>query len=76
MTVNFDEAVRSVQGDWPDYRVAEYGYESDDHWFLVLLPETTGGRIPAVAKDTGAVTWINENAEIYTQENPVGSHPR
>lgn len=71
--VTFDEARQLVQAEWPDYDVAGYGYEADDHWFLTLLPETAGGRIPAVEKATGAITWINENAEMYTQERPVGA---
>lgn len=73
MAVSFDEARRIVQDAWPDYEIADYGYEDDDHWFLLLLPETIGGRIPAVAKATGEVTWINENAEIYSHERPVGA---
>lgn len=72
MAVTFDEARQAVLDEWPDYRVATYGYEGDRHWFLILLPVTVGGRIPAVAKATGKITWINENADIYTQEHPVG----
>lgn len=72
MTVSFDEARQLVQGEWPDYKLADYGYEDDERWFLVLLPETMGGRIPVVAKATGDVTWINENAAFYSRERPVG----
>lgn len=74
--VTFEQAREKVKGRFPDYSVADYGYEGDDHWFLILLPERMGGRIPAVAKADGAVTWINENAAIYTQERPVGEVPR
>ena len=72
MAVTFDEARKKVLADWPDYDIAEYGFEGDRHWFLILLPERAGGRIPAVAKATGEITWINENADIYTQQRPVG----
>lgn len=72
MAVTFDEARRAVRDQWPDYRLATYGYEGDDHWLLILLPETAGGRVPAVSKETGDIIWINENAAIYTQERPVG----
>lgn len=70
--VSFDEARQVVRDEWPDYTIADHGYEDDDYWFLILLPETIGGRIPAVAKATGDVTWINENAAIYSRERPVG----
>jgi hypothetical protein len=71
----FAEARRIVGARWPDYSVAPYGYETETNWLLVLLPETAGGRIPAVSKVTGAIRWINENSDEYTQERPVGSHP-
>lgn len=71
--VSFDDARRIVADAWPDYTIADYGYSGDDHWLLVLLPETIGGRIPAVNKASGDVTWINENAAIYSRERPVGS---
>lgn len=70
--VTFDEARQAVAEEWPDYGIAEHGFEGDDHWFLILVPETMGGRIPAVDKVTSEITWINENAEIYTQQRPVG----
>jgi len=73
MPVTFEQARRTVLDQWPDYAVADYGYEDDEYWFLVLLPVTAGGRIPAVVKATGEITWINENAEIYTEERPVGA---
>lgn len=68
----FARAREIVHEEWPDYEVADYGYSGDGHWFLILLPETCGGRIPAVDKTTGDITWINENAAIYTQDRPVG----
>lgn len=73
MAVSFDDARRSVLDESPEYEIAEYGFEGDDHWLLILLPETMGGRIAAVAKVTGEITWINENAAIYEQDRPVGS---
>lgn len=76
MTTTFEQARRSVAFRWPDYDVAPYGYEGDSDWLLILLPETAGGRIPAVSKSTGTVRWINENADEYTQERPVGSFPK
>lgn len=72
MAVTFGEARQIVLNDWPDYEVAEYGYEGDEHWFVLLLPETAGGRIAGVGKESGEITWINENADIYTEERPVG----
>ena len=71
----FAQARHAVAARWPDYKVASYGYETATAWLLILLPETAGGRIPVVSKKTGAVRWINENADEYTQENPVGDHP-
>lgn len=73
--VSFDDARSAVASAWPDYRVAPYGYETDTAWLMILLPETSGGRIPVVSKRTGAIAWINENADEYTQERPVGRHP-
>ncbi len=70
--VTFEQARQTVGDKWPDYRIAEYGFEGDDDWFLILLPQTIGGRIPAVSKSSGTITWINENALSYTQEFPVG----
>lgn len=71
--VTFEEAVRLVQSDWPNYEVASYGYEGDTDWFILLLPPTMGGRVAAVAKAEGTVRWINENADEYMQERPVGN---
>ena len=73
--LTFAEARRVVAAGWPDYSVAPYGYETETDWLLVLLPETAGGRIPVVSKAAGAIRWINENSDEYTQERPVGSHP-
>ena len=75
MPVTFDEARAVVKAGWPDYRIATYGYETPADWLLLLLPETAGGRIPAVAKATGAIRWINENSDDYSQQQPVGEFP-
>lgn len=75
MAVTFDEARAAVKAAWPDYRTAAYGYETPADWLLLLLPETAGGRVPAVAKDTGTVRWINENSDDYSQQSPVGVFP-
>lgn len=71
MSVTFDEARDIVEQAWPDYEVAEDGYDNDGHWLLILEPLTAGGRIPAVDKATGEITWINENSPLYTEEHPV-----
>lgn len=70
--ITFDGARQAVQSAWPDYDIAPYGYESDNDWFVLLLPETLGGRIAAVSKLTGAIRWTNENAAEYTEERLVG----
>lgn len=75
MAVTFEEARRVVEGQWPDYRIAPYGFETAVDWLLILLPETAGGRIPAVSKATGAIRWINENSDAYDQRRPVGQFP-
>ncbi len=72
MMVTFEQAREAVQASWPDYNVAPYGYETDVDWLVLLLPETIGGRIAAVSKATGTIRWINENADEYTQDRPVG----
>lgn len=71
--VTFEEARRAVSAEWPDYDIAPYGYETDDSWLVLLLPETTGGRVAAVSKAEGSVRWINETAAEYTEQRPVGS---
>lgn len=72
MSVSFAQARQAVQRGWPDYRIAEDGYASGGHWLLILEPVTAGGRVPAVDKATGEITWINENSPLYTEEHPVG----
>jgi hypothetical protein len=72
VTVTFDEARRRVQADWPDYDPAPFGFESDADWFVLLLPETIGGRIAAVSKESGDIRWINENADEYVEDRTVG----
>lgn len=71
--ISFNEARRAVLSKWPDYKIAGHGYETDAHWLLVLLPETMGGRVPAVDKATGSISWINENSEMYAQDRLVGT---
>lgn len=70
--LSFEEARQVVEGRWPDYEVAPFGYEGDSDWLLILLPETAGGRVPAVSKTTGAVKWIGAYSDEYTQERPAG----
>lgn len=70
--ITFEQARELVGADWPDYELATYGYEGDADWFVFPFPETAGGRIAAVSKDTGAIRWINENADEYRQDSPVG----
>ena len=69
--ITFVDARQRVANRWPDYEIAQRGYETDAHWILLLLPETVGGRIPIVAKRGGAIRWINEDADEYSQERPV-----
>lgn len=75
MSVSFDQARASVAAHWPDYKIAPYGFETTVDWLLILLPETAGGRIPAVSKASGAIRWINENSDAYDQQRPVGQFP-
>jgi hypothetical protein len=70
--VTFEQARQSVEQAWPDYVVAPYGYEGDDDWFVLLLPTALGARIAAVSKATGTLRWINENADEYFEDQPVG----
>lgn len=70
--IDFEEARRIVKSAWPDYDIAKSGYQSDADWFVLLSPLTAGGRIAAVSKSTGAIRWINENANEYIQDQPVG----
>lgn len=69
--ITFADARQRVASRWPDYEIAQRGYETDAYWILLLLPETAGGRIPIVAKRGGAVRWINENSDEYSQERPI-----
>jgi len=71
--ITFEDARQVVAADWPDYDPAPWGFEGDEDWFVLLLPETTGGRIAAVDKESGELNWINENADEYTQERPAGA---
>lgn len=73
--MTFEQARAKVASQWPDYKIAPYGYETATDWLLILLPETTGGRIPAVAKASGTIRWINENSAEYSQRHPVGEFP-
>lgn len=69
--ISFAEARQIVLDSWPDYDIAEFGYDGGDYWLLTILPVTVGGRIPAVNKITGNLLWINENDMFYTQEFPI-----
>jgi len=71
--ITFEDARQVVAADWPDYDLAPWGFEGDEDWFVLLLPETVGGRIAAVDKQSGELNWINENADEYTQERPAGA---
>lgn len=73
--LSFEEARQVVEHHWPDYEVAPFGYEGGSDWFLILLPETAGGRVPAVSKATGAVKWTNAYSDEYSQGCPVGKRP-
>lgn len=69
----FTEARRAVERDWPDYDVADFGYETDSEWLLVLLPQRAGARVPAVSKRTGKLRWLHTFSPEYTEERPVGT---
>jgi hypothetical protein len=71
--MTFADARRTVLEQFPDYRIARWGYETDDLWLLIPLPETAGGRIAMVDKETGVIDWINENSDDYSQERPAGA---
>lgn len=73
--VTFEQARLVVEQQWPDYVVATYGFETDSDWLLVLLPETSGGRVPVVAKRTGVLRWTSTYANDYSEERPIGSLP-
>lgn len=73
--LSFEQARQLVARAWPDYRIAPYGFETAADWLLILLPETAGGRIPAVSKTSGTIRWINENSDAYDQQRPVGKFP-
>lgn len=72
MATTFDQARREVERR--DYDVAPYGYETDDEWLLVLLPERVGARVPAVSKRTGQLRWIHTHSPEYTEQRPVGRY--
>lgn len=74
--ITFGQARELVRAEAPDYKLATYGYEGDADWFVFPFPETAGGRIAAVGKDTGSIRWINENANEYNQNRPAGDWPQ
>jgi hypothetical protein len=71
--ITFEQARQAVEAAWPDYDIADYGYEGDADWFVLLRPDTVGGRFAAVSKTTGGIRWINENADEFAQDRPVGA---
>lgn len=70
--ITFQQAREIVKERWPGYVVAGFGFETDDEWFLTLLPERTGGRVPAVNKESGALRWIEAYGDEYNKNRPVG----
>lgn len=68
----FDDARQILAQAWPDYDIAAYGYETDENWILLLLPERAGGRVPLVDKQTGTIRWVSAFSDEYSQERPVG----
>lgn len=73
--VTFDEARRIVEHD-EDVDTEPYGYESAAHWFPVIAPERTGGRVPAVAKKTGALSWQSgTTSDEFQSARVVGARP-
>jgi len=76
MTVTFEQARQMVIDEWPDYTVAPTGYQDDEVWFVLLLPETAGGRIAVVDKTSGGLSWTNENDRRFTTQRPVGEAVR
>lgn len=73
--VTFDEARKIVERDG-EVGTEPYGYESAAHWFPVVAPERTGGRVPAVAKKTGTLTWQSgTTSDEYASAQLVGRRP-
>lgn len=69
--ITFAEARRIVEGDAPGgATTAPYGYESDEHWFPLVLPERIGGRVPGVSKSDGALVWMSSLAPEYSESRP------
>lgn len=73
--VTFDQARRKVEALPPGYDTATYGFETDREWFVVTIPERTGGRVPAVDKASGRLRWIEAYSDDYSQERMVGARP-
>lgn len=74
--ITFAEARRVVEANDPGAKTADHGYESDTHWFPVIAPERIGGRMPAVSKRTGALTWVSgTTSEEYSTARLVGVRP-
>ena len=72
--LTFTDARRLVEAAIPGGgETAAYGYESDRYWFPVVLPDRLGGRVPGVAKSTGAVTWMSSISEEYSNSRPYGA---
>lgn len=67
----FEDARQIVEEDVPGGAVtASYGFESDDSWFPIVLPERLGGRVPAVSKETGALAWVSSLSDEYSDSRP------
>lgn len=74
--ITFSDARRVVEDDDPSVRTEPYGYESDAHWFPVIAPERAGGRVPAVSKRTGALSWTSGTTDDeYQSARLVGRRP-
>lgn len=73
--ITFEQARRIVEADTPGGQTELYGYESPKRWFPVIAPETTGGRVPGVDKNTGAITWMDAFSEEYRESAVVGQRP-
>ena len=69
--LTFDDAKQRVKTAWPNYVIAPEGYDVGSGWIVLLLPETAGGRIPLVSKDSGEIKWISSYSPEYRQDRPV-----
>ena len=70
--LTFADARQVVEADLDGEKTAPYGSESERYWFPIPLPERVEGRVPAVSKDKGALTWMDSISEEYTDSHPYG----